>query len=283
VTGSNRNVIIHTQTYASSGTTILGYSYDLEANGSVDYRDTTSQNPHDHTIAGLSPGNHTIAVIVQLKGPDGKTFNSPACVSQVMIAEDARVNLTKTVTNLTSGEANADGTTVHSGDILQFKLTTANVTSTDYINYQGVDYFGSVLQYANIVEPDQLTAQGIALDSDNNLHWVVANLKANSTDEKTIKVQVKQIVPTTNSPSNVSPDYNCTISNNYGNQVTMNVDCPVIKEVTQQAASLPNTGPGATVAIGSIVAIMAGYLFARARLMSRELEIVRNEYLKGEA
>jgi hypothetical protein len=174
--------------------------------------------------------------------------------------------------------ADANGTSVQNGDILEFKMVTTNVTGSDYKNYTGQDYFGSVLQYADIVDPAQLTQQGITLDSQNYIHWSIADLPGNQSDTKLIRVKVKDIIPSTNSPSTVSPDYNCKISNDYGNEVTMSVSCPPVKAVAQAASSLPNTGPGTSIAIGAVVATVAGYLFSRARIMGRELEVIRNEY-----
>jgi hypothetical protein len=182
------------------------------------------------------------------------------------------------VTNVTRG-GDANSTTVHNGDILEFKLVTENVTSTDYKNYAGQDYLGSVLQYADLADPSQITLQDMTLDSQNNLHWKLPNLAAHTSDVKTIRVKVKDNIPLTNSPSKLSPDYNCSFSNDYGNEVTMNVDCPAAKSVEQTATALPNTGPGTTMAIAAAVAVVAGYLFSRSRIMAKELLIIRDEYL----
>jgi hypothetical protein len=157
-------------------------------------------------------------------------------------------------------------------------LVTKNVTSTNYKNYEGQDYLGSVLQYADVVDPSQITLQDMNLDSQNNLHWKIPNLAAQTSDVKTIKVKVKDVIPNTNTPSKLSPDYNCSFTNDYGNEVTMNVNCPAAKSVEQAATALPNTGPGTTITIGAIIATVAGYLFSRSRIMARELLIIRDEY-----
>lgn len=193
-------------------------------------------------------------------------------------AVSPRLNLSKSVTNLTGG-GNANNTTVKNGDVLEFTLTTKNVTDADYKDYQGEDYFGSVLQYADIKDPAELSSQGISIDSQNTLHWTKGIIRANSSDTKTISVKVKEVIPATNTPSTVSPDYNCKIANSYGNDVVMNVNCPVAKTINEATATLPNTGPGTGIAIGAIVTMIVGYLFARARIMARELDIVREEYV----
>jgi hypothetical protein len=280
ITGSNRDFIVRTASYVQNGTQVTSYQYDVDANGSIDAKDATSQVSYEKQFKGLATGQHTILVYVDLKNSAGKTTQSKACQAQINIAEDARVNLSKSVTNITKG-GDANSTTVHNGDILEFKLVTKNVTSTDYKNYVGQDYLGSVLQYTDLVDPSQITLQDMTLDSQNYLHWKIPNLAGQTSDVKTIKVKVKDNIPLTNSPSKLSPDYNCSFTNDYGNEVTMNVDCPAAKSVEQAATTLPNTGPGTTLTIGAVVAVVAGYLFSRSRIMAKELLIIKDEYLSS--
>jgi hypothetical protein len=280
ISGSNRDFVVRTESYVQSGTQVTSYSFDVDANGTIDAKEASSQATYEKQFKGLSPGAHTVLVYVDLKNSTGQTIQTKACQAQINIAEDARVILSKSVVNTTKG-GDANKTTVSNGDILEFKLVTQNVTSTDYKDYNGQDYLGSVLQYADLVDSSQVSLQDMTLDSQNYLHWKIPNLAANSSDVKTIKVKVKDTIPVTNTPSKLSPDYSCSFTNNYGNEVLINVNCPAAKAVEQAATALPNTGPGTTVAIGAIVATIAGYLFSRSRVMARELLIVRDEYLSS--
>jgi hypothetical protein len=280
IANSNKEFVVRTETYVQSGTSITAYEYDIDANGTVDSRDLTTLATFDKQFSGQKPGQHTVLVYVDLKNSAGQTIQSKACQTQINIAEDARINLTKSVANITRG-GDANNTTVRNGDILEFKLITSNVTSSVYKNYNGQDYLGSVLQYADLVDPSQLSLQDMKLDSQNYLHWTIPALAAQSSDVKTVKIKIKDNIPLTNTPSKLSPDYSCHFSNDYGNEVTINVDCPAAKSVEQAATSLPNTGPGASIVTGAVVAAMAGYLFSRSRIMSKELLVVRNEYLSS--
>jgi uncharacterized repeat protein (TIGR01451 family)/fimbrial isopeptide formation D2 family protein len=257
---------------------VLGYSFDVDSNGSVDYNDSSSATSYQKLISGLSPGFHSFLVYVQVEGTDGQKIQSQACEAEINLSETPRVTLSKAVTNITQNISNASNTTVRSGDVLEFKLTTTNVTSSDYPNYQASDYLGDVLQYAEIIDSASLSDQGISLGSDNYLRWSLNNLKAHTSDIKTIRVKVKEIIPTTNTPSNISPDYDCRISNDYGNEVLMNVECPLVKEVAKNATALPNTGPGTTVIIGFMVTAVVGYFFARAKIMAKEVEVIKDSY-----
>jgi hypothetical protein len=280
VSGSNKDFIIRTSAYAGSGTHVTGYNFDVDANGSIDSKDKSSLTTYEKRFNGLATGEHTVLVYVQFANATGQTSQSEACSAQIHINEDARIILSKSVTNVTKS-SDANGTTVQNGDVLEFKLTTQNVTASDYKDYSGTDYFGSVLQYADIVDSSQLATQGLTLDAQNYLHWSLSSLKGNTTDTKLIRVKVKDITPTTNSPSKLSPDYSCKITNDYGNEVTMDVNCPAMKSVEQAAAKLPNTGPGTTVTIAVLITMFAGYLYSRSRIMAQELAVVRNEYISS--
>jgi uncharacterized repeat protein (TIGR01451 family) len=280
VSGSNKDSLVRTEAYVQDGTQITDYSFDVDANGTIDAKDAVSSATYEKKFSGLANGTHTVLVYVGLKNASGQTVQTKACQAQINIAEDSRVVLSKSVANITKG-GDANNTTVGSGDTLEFKLVTQNVTGTDYKNYNGEDYLGGVLQYADIVDSSQITLQDMTLDSQNYLKWKIPNLAAGTSDVKTVRVKVKDPIPVTNSPSKLSPDYNCSITNNYGTQVTMNVNCPVAKSVEQTAKSLPNTGPGTSLTIAAVVASLAGFLFSRSRIMARELLIVRDEYLSS--
>lgn len=263
---------------------VTGYDYYLDGSSALYAHDQVNENPHDKKFTGLGTGSHEIQVYVDIAAVGNQVDHTSVCVARIDINENPRINSSKSVSNLTKNIDNANNTKASGGDILQFKLITQNVTSTDYSSYDGQDYqdyFGNVLQYADIVDPSQLTGQGISLDSKNYLHWQIPTIKANDSDVKKINVRVKSDIPATNSPSTLSPDYNCSITNTYGDQVNVAVDCSVIKTVTQTASELPNTGAGSSVVIGAVVASVAGYLFMRSRIMTEELEIVRQDYISA--
>ena len=277
---SNKDFTVHTSAYVTNAK-ITGYDYYLDGSSSIYAHDQSDSTSHDKKFTDLGTGTHNVQVYVDITGTNNQNIRTAVCAAQITINENPRVDLSKSVSNLTQNIENANSTKASNGDILQFKLITENVTSSDYSNYDGQDYFGNVLQYADIVDPGQLTGQGISLDPKGNLHWHAPLIKANKSDVKIINVRVKSNIPATNSPSTLSPDYNCSITNTYGDQVTVAVDCSMIKTITQTTSELPNTGAGSSVIIGAIIASVAGYLFMRSRVMAKELEIVRQDYISA--
>lgn len=274
-------VTLKTEVVTEGSTAVRGYSYDVGANGSVDYSVDTSSKQYEKTIGGLTPGQPT-TISVKAKLTNGKVkAETAACPVEVTPGETPRLVQSKTVKNITTGTENADKTAVSVGDTLEFKLITENVTSSEYKNYQASDYFGDVLDYGQILDSDQLKKQGITLDKNNYLRWSVAVIKGKSSDIKTITVKIKDVIPATNQPSGASQDFDCQISNVYGNEVVMSVNCPVVKNIEQVAKSLPNTGPSSGLMIGFIASVVAGYFFMRSRLMAKELKLIKAEYQSG--
>lgn len=276
VEGSNKDIRIKTQSHVEGDTKVTGYSYDINDDGSIEQTTNTSSNTDEKIFKGLTPGLHKVRVTIT--ATNGQKQTSKSCLTEVTVSEDARVVQTKKVTNVSKQNSDAVNTTVNSGETLKFELTTENVTNSDYKNYSGEDYFGDVLDYAEIIDQQELTRQGLTLDSSNYLRWSVSSIKAKSKDVKVVTVKVKSVIPATNRPSNASQDQDCVISNRYGNEVKMNVGCPIIKTIEQATGKLPNTGPGTNMAVTVIATILIGYFFARSRLLSREIEILRADY-----
>lgn len=270
---SNRDITVTTQAQVSGAYKVQSYSYDLGADGKIEATNNSSALKDTYDFKGLSLGTHKINVSV--KFANGSESIVKTCQTEVDISE-AKIVLSKTVVNEKGQDMN--GKKVSSGDTLVFKLSTKNVEKADSAQFTGEDYFGDVLEYADIADMNQLKSQGIELDNNKNLKWTLASVKGNSEDIKTITVKVKQIVPSTNKPSSTGTDMDCVISNKYGNQVSVGVNCPLVKSIEVTTTSLPNTGPGTTVAIAFAVTLIAGYFFARSRLLAKEATIVRNIY-----
>jgi len=220
-------------------------------------------------LAGLYPASPSFVASPATVEATGKHKPKPP----------AKVELSKKVENITAKALDANGSTAKAGDILEFKLTTKNIGGVEYKNYKGSDYFGRVLQYAEITDTTSLSTQGLNLDGTGNLSWTTAVIKAGASDVKTIRVKVKSPIPATNTPAPGSADYNCQISNFYGNQVSLSVDCPIVKTVAETATKLPETGSGVSIAIAVGVAVVAGYFYSRSRIMAKELAIVRRDHI----
>lgn len=267
---SNKDFKVTTRSTVSGSTKVTSYTYTLNGDQSSVRKVVTSDLTNEQVYENLAPGNYEVVVRAEFVSSTGRTL-SKTCRVSIAVEETPKVAQSKSVTR---GGENMDGKKVSSGDTLVFKLSTKNITASTYTNYTGEDYFGDVLDYAEIVDSNELSKQGMKLGEDNVIRWSTASIAGNAEDVKTITVRVKEIIPNTNRPNNVSSDYDCVISNKYGNQVSMSVNCPLVKTVESTAKELPNTGPGTTAALAFVTTVIAGYFLARARLLAKEADIV---------
>lgn len=186
-------------------------------------------------------------------------------------------SLSKEVKNITqnfSGDA-ALNSKVRAGDVIEYTLITGNSQSFDITNYDISDYIGDVTDYAD-VDMAFLGSQGGTYDSNTKrIVWANQTLSAKSENAKVFRVVMKNPIPSTNSPSRVSTNFDCKLSNEYGDELSMDVECPVLKTVEE----LPNTGPGTTIAIAFTITAISGYFFARARLLAKEVGIIKRGHL----
>jgi hypothetical protein len=201
------------------------------------------------------------------------------CMVPIDFEEDQPVSNSKTVKNITQdieGDAVTDqGSKVFAGDVLEYTLTTNNTQGYDRVGIDVSDYIGDLLDYA-VIDTAFIEEQGGVYDRETNkITWSDVSIPANGSVTHQIRVTLKDPIPSTNAPSSVSASYDCRISNNYGNEITIDVDCPAVKGLE----TLPNTGPGASLAAMTGVTVVIGYFFSRSRLLSKEINYVRQDYV----
>lgn len=255
-------------------TTVKSYVYNFgdsssKTNASDKYTDTAT---HSYG-AGTFTANVTISYTTSASAG---TVKQDTCSTPIEFETDKPVGEMKKIKNITQnleGDA-AINSTVKAGDVLEYILTTTNSQNVDKTAYSIEDYIGDVLDYANL---DQafLTAQSGTYNADTKkVVWANQTIPAKSEVVKLFRVTVKSPIPATNAPSGVTTSFDCKISNRYGNEIGMVVACPIVKGIE----ALPNTGPGESLALGFLITTVIGYFFARSRLMSKELDLIKVEY-----
>jgi plastocyanin len=183
----------------------------------------------------------------------------------------------KNLTQNLSGEEAADST-VRPGDTIEFTLTTTNSNDKDIKGYEIIDYVGDIIEYAELDQSHLASQSGRYEASSKEIIFENVTLPAKSEAVKTIRFKIKSSVPSTNTPSGVTTSFDCKISNEYGDEISMNVACPLIKNVE----TLPNTGPGEAIAFAFTGTMVGGYFFARSRLLGKELAIAKHNVAMGD-
>jgi hypothetical protein len=189
------------------------------------------------------------------------------------------LSINKKAKNVTKGINDANNTVANAGDIIEYSLTTTNfgdrVASNVILRSEAL---ADVLEYANL---DLTSLNGATFEeSTKTLSWnTPVTIKPGEKIVKTFKVAVKNPIPQTLKPYNQpGGSYDMTMTNVYGDTVNIKLPGNIVKTTEQVTTTLPNTGPGSALLIGAGITTLIGYFYARSRLLSKELDIVRSEY-----
>lgn len=256
-------------------TKVINYAYDYGDGSPI--KTNSSTNLSDESTHTYEPGDYTAKVTISYTAEDvAGTQTTEACSAPISFEEDQPVGRSKSVRNITqdkTGDA-AISTTVKANDVLEYTLTTTNSQSFERTGIEIADYIGDILDYATL-DLAQLEGQGGRYDeSSKMIIWKDVTIPANGEVLRSFQVKIKDPIPSTNTPSSMTTNFDCKISNEYGNEITMNINCPLVKGIE----TLPNTGPGSSIVMTVAITTIVGYFFFRSRLLAREIEFVRTDY-----
>jgi hypothetical protein len=261
-------------------TSVVSYVYDYGDNSSGKTNTTTALT--DTVKHTYKDGTYTATVNVNYKIGKGSAQQSKnsTCSGKVESQPDQPLGQEKTAKNITQNLDNATTLTTkaNAGDVIEYSLIMHN--SYDYArdNVNVADTIMDVMDYADL---DQafLSSQGGSFDSKTaTVSFPAFTVPATGSITKKFRVIVKSPVPSTNQPGAMSTNYDCSISNMFGNQINIPINCPPAKTAEYVATALPNTGPGSSLLIGFIATAVIAYFFARSRLLAKELDIIRSDY-----
>lgn len=200
----------------------------------------------------------------------------PCAQSQTRDDLTACIEYAKTVSNDTQGITDANGTTAKAGDILTYTLTTSNKGKIDITDYTVNENVSDVLDYASIVD-----LHGGERNEDSIVSWPTQTIKAGESIVSTFTVRVKDPIPDTPVSSSDPGHFDLTMTNVYGNAVSVKLPPSVVK-ITEVVTTtqLPKTGPGTSLAVSFMATTVVAYLLARSRLTSRELHIIKQDFAR---
>jgi hypothetical protein len=258
-----------------ANTQIKSYAYDFGDGNTEQIVSTELTNTTMHTYA---PGEFETNVVVAYRttGQEQNTDKTTDCAVPVSFEEDQPFSQSKTVENVTQGLTGEEAlnSKVKAGDVLEYTLVTANTQNYARSDINVSDYIGDILDYATLDLKSLEISGGTFDDEQNKVLWSNITIPANSESKLTFRVQLLDPIPSTNRPSATSGEFDCVIENTYGNIISMSVQCPVVKGIE----TIPNTGPGTSMIAMTGLTTVVGYFFARSRLLSKEVNIIRTDF-----
>lgn len=202
---------------------------------------------------------------------------NPACkpceASQTKEDLTACLQYSKTATNKTQNFPDANGTTAKSGDTIEYTLKTTNQGKATITQYAISENISDVLDYASVVN-----THGGTINDSNIISWPAQDIAGGKTIEKLITIRIKDPLPDTPTSSSDPGHFDLAMTNVYGNTVTIKLPPSVVKSTEIVTTQLPNTGPGTSLIAAFTITLVTGYLFARSRLLAKELDVVRVDF-----
>lgn len=183
---------------------------------------------------------------------------------------------TKVASNLSQGDTDATKVLAMSSNRIAYQITVANdglAPVTTPINENLAD----VLEYANIID----SGGGTFNKDAKTLSWPDVTLEPGQQQSRLFVVQMPAAIPAVAKGASNGSSYDCTMTNTFGNTVTINVDCPAPKQVEQMVAQLPHTGAGANSLFAGIVLAVVVYFYARSRQLKTEVRLIRRDLNAG--
>lgn len=255
----------------------------------IQFSGTTAQDPVWRVFDIKEEGNYTFKLKVTYNGGSRTATGSEKgdCLKQIVAEKeppcDDKENpleclvLHKNATNQTQDIPDANGTQARAGDVVVYTLSVKNTsTNTPIEGFVVEESIADILDYAKVLD-----LYGGTQDENHIVRWPEADIAPGETLEQKIKVQIKDPIPATPVSASNPGTFDLTLTNVYGDTVNITVRPPATKAVESTTQSLPNTGPGETLAAAFVITVVAGYFFARTRLMTKELDIVRSDYAVG--
>lgn len=292
---------------ADYGATVSQYTYVVKKDNTIVLTKSNASNKLSdvYTYAQTTPGTYTVELTVATSlgnktGADCvKTFTIPKPAmcpqnpslpktdvmcqpcpgdSTIWINDSkctAEFIQTKSATN-TAQNADATSVTAKASDQIMYTLNVTN-KGKKAATYTVTDAIRDTLEYSTISNSGNGT-----VDDKGNISWPVVTVKPGEKITRSFVVKMNSTIPAMSTGTSMPESYNCKMTNTFGNNVTVNVDCPIQKQVVQQTvAQLPHTGPRENMLFAGIVLAIVAFFYARARQLKKEVRLIRRDVNAG--
>ena len=197
--------------------------------------------------------------------------------------ESCAANLvqTKTATNITQNNTPAQDVTAKANDRIIYRLTVEN-KGTSPADFTFIERVDDITEYANIIDSGGGT-QGTDTDTKTTvLTWPKITIQPGEKITRMFTVQIMSTIPALAKGVSEPTSYDCRMSNTFGNNVTIAVDCPVQKQIIETIVTeLPRTGATTNVIVAALALALVTYLYTRSRQLKTEVRLIRRDFNTG--
>lgn len=211
-------------------------------------------------------------------------LSSDTCSRPIEIEKEKLAIVTVEKTTGTTSQEQGSRIKVDPGEEFSFNFTIKNLGDAPAENYElPKDNITDILEYADLA-----SAGDAKLTKESNeasfLNWDPVTVQPGETLVKTVTFKLKSELPKTNTPPSNPKSFDCQIENTINSSTTIiDIDkshC-IAKVIEKTTTTLPKTGPGQSLILSFFVTFVVSYFFARSRLLVKEVELVRSEYVSN--
>lgn len=241
----------------------------------------TGQYVAEHTFS--TAGSYQIRS--EIVASAGQLQPGQNCSTSLQISppsdDNAVIVTDKNVRNITQNIADANNTVANPGDTLTYTVTVTNKGGRAVENLalsgEYAEDISDILEYATITELND----GMLNKESGKISWPAVTVIPGQTITKTFSVQVKNPLPATPISLSDPLSFDFEMHNTYGRTVVVKLNKPASKVAEQTANTLPNTGPGTTLLVSTLIVIVVAYFYYRNKLLAKELLIIQREFQTG--
>ncbi len=250
----------------------------------IPFQGATADDSTTHSFTTDSSGQILINLTVKYGGVTANGSATGNCLKHLTVQSPCEAALSsqdvtacvqrhKNATNLTQHITDANGTEAQASDTIVYTLTALNSGTTTVPKFVVQENISDVLDYADILD-----LHGGSQDNNHVVSWPAVDIQPKQTLSELITVKVKNPIPDTPISASDPGHFDHKMTNVYGDTVVISLPQTIITIAQTVNTTLPNTGPGTSIAIAFGIVLIVGYFFARSRLLAKETRLVRNEY-----
>ncbi len=187
-----------------------------------------------------------------------------------------KITQSKTAVNISQGSVNATTVTAQASDRIIYTINSKNDGNAE-ATVKIEDHLADTLEYANLID----NGGGTFDTTTKILTWPDVKLAPGATATRTFAISMLDTIPATAQGLSDLSSYDCIMTNVFGNEVTIKVNCTTPKVVEQVVTQLPHTGPTENLIFAGIVLGITTYFYARARQVKKEVRLIRRSLNAG--
>ncbi len=206
----------------------------------------------------------------------GENQTGTASTDQASIPQaDTNVNKSIQIKNITRESSTNSRVQAQEGELLEYRLTTKNLTDNKMVTSEIRLDLSDVLEYSDIID-----AGGAVYSNYKNLIWPKLEIGSGGTITQTLLLRVKSPLPISSTPANNPTSFDSRLQLFYGNYATAELPVPISKIIERYVKQTPHISVVYVVFITILYTLLCFYYLLRSGLLAKESRLIREQFKK---